>query len=141
MAGKDKCEFLRVIRKIIAEENGIPYEPRECNYEGDCTGTCPFCEKEAADLLAALKEKESQGIEIKRDVFSTMLLEKGKMDFVDACEAFASEVKRTKELFEPVGRIRCDDEDDESQRRKHEIPDWIIEEENRPLMGDVEIIS
>lgn len=57
MKGKDKCEFLKGIRKRMAEANGIPYEPRECTYEGDCTGTCPFCEKEAAELMAKIKEK------------------------------------------------------------------------------------
>ena len=45
MKGKDKCEFLKGIRKRMAEANGIPYEPRECTYEGECTGTCPFCEE------------------------------------------------------------------------------------------------
>ena len=76
MTGKEKCEFLREIRKNMAEANGIPYEPRECNYEGECSGTCPFCEKEAANLLAALKEKKFQGVEIKTDQYSTMLLNK-----------------------------------------------------------------
>jgi hypothetical protein len=70
MKGKDKCEFLREIRKNMAEANGLSYEPHECNYEGDCSGTCPFCEKETADLLAALKEKERQGLEIKIKLMS-----------------------------------------------------------------------
>ena len=109
MKGKDKCEFLKGIRKRMAEANGIPYEPRVCNFEDDCTGTCPYCEKEAADLLAALKEKDRQGIDIKTDAFSTMLLEKGKMDYDDACEAFASEVER------------------------------IMKKQERPLMGDIRI--
>ena len=67
MKGKDKCEFLKGIRKRMAEANGIPYEPRECTYEGDCTGTCPFCEKEAAELMAKLRKKEAEGAEIKKD--------------------------------------------------------------------------
>lgn len=94
MTGKEKCEFLREIRKNMAQANGIPYEPRECNFEGECSGTCPFCEKEAADLLSALKEKERQGIEIKRDELTTMLLDNEKMDFNDTCEAVTSEVER-----------------------------------------------
>lgn len=141
MKGKEKCEFLREIRKNMAEANGISYEPRECNYEGDCTGTCPFCEKEAADLLAALKEKESQGLEIKIDVFSTMLMEKGKIDFDDAYEAFASEVEQTMEMLKPVGRIRYNEEDAESQQRELEEMKRIIEEQKRPLMGDIHYIK
>lgn len=69
MKGKDKCEFLKGIRKRMAELNGIPYEPRECTYEGDCTGTCPFCEKEAAELLAKLRKKVAEGAEIQNDDF------------------------------------------------------------------------
>ncbi len=69
MKGKDKCEFLKGIRKRMAELNGIPYEPRECTYEGDCTGTCPFCEKEAADLMAELKKRKAEGVEIQTDDF------------------------------------------------------------------------
>ena len=142
MTGKDKCEFLREIRKNMAEANGIPYEPRECNYEGDCSGTCPFCEKEAADLLAALKEKERQGVEIKTDVFSTILLEKGKLNFNDAFEALASELERREEMLKPVGRIRCDEKEAELRRRQEEEleqeKERIMKEINRPLMGDID---
>ena len=67
MNGKDKCKFLKGIRKRTAEANGIPYEPKECTYEGDCTGTCSYCEKEAAELIAMLKKKEAEGAEIKKD--------------------------------------------------------------------------
>ena len=59
MTGKEKCEFLKEIRKNMAKENGIIYEPRECHHEGYCTGTCPLCEKEAANILAELKKKQS----------------------------------------------------------------------------------
>ena len=138
MTGKEKCEFLKGIRKRMAEANGIPYEPRECNFEGGCSGTCPFCEKEAADLLAALKKKESKGEEIKRDEFSTLLLEKGKMEFDDAYEAFALEVEQMREMFKPVGRIRCNEEDVESQQREIGEMKRIMEEQERPLMGDID---
>ena len=69
MKGKEKCEFLKGIRKRMAEANGIPYETRECTYEGECTGTCPFCEKEAAELMAKLRKKEAEGVEIQTDDF------------------------------------------------------------------------
>ena len=72
MKGKDKCEFLKGIRKRMAEANGILYEPRECTYEGECTGTCPFCEEEAAKLLAKLRKKEAEGVEIKTDDVGAM---------------------------------------------------------------------
>ena len=75
MKGKDKCEFLKGIRKRMAEVNGIPYEPRECTYEGDCTGTCPFCEKEAAELMAKLRRKEAEGAKIQTDLFCIEAIE------------------------------------------------------------------
>ena len=46
----------------MADANGIPYEPSECNHEGECSGTCPHCEKEAADLLAEIKETTHQEV-------------------------------------------------------------------------------
>ena len=86
MKGKDKCEFLKGIRKRMAEVNGIPYEPRECTYEGDCTGTCPFCEKEAAELLTKLKEKEAEGAEIKTDNVGISAIELGINECQDSHE-------------------------------------------------------
>ncbi len=65
MKGKEKCKLLKEVRKEFADANGIPYEPRECNYEGDCLGTCPACEKETEDLLALVKQKEDNGEDIK----------------------------------------------------------------------------
>ena len=75
MTGKEKCEFLKEIRKNMAKENGISYEPRECHHEGDCTGTCPLCEKEAAEVLAELKNKEKNGEKIQIDTEAIKVLE------------------------------------------------------------------
>lgn len=72
--GKKKCEFLRGIRKRMADANGIEYSPKECGYLFDCSGTCPFCETEAAELLTLLKMKEAQGCEIIHDDISIKLL-------------------------------------------------------------------
>lgn len=64
--GKKLCEGLRKVRQRIAELNGIKYSPKECNHEGDCEGTCPVCEIEAAYLEQKLKELEKEGVEVKR---------------------------------------------------------------------------
>ena len=55
--GKDKCEILKEIRKYVAEKYGLAYEPKKCNNEGDCKGTCPKCEAELADLQDQLQAK------------------------------------------------------------------------------------
>lgn len=67
MTGKEKCEFLKEIRCKMAAENGMPYKPRDCHHEGDCLGTCPLCEAEAAYLLSEIKKKEREGNSIKID--------------------------------------------------------------------------
>ena len=75
MTGKEKCEFLKGIRKRMAEANGIPYETRECTYEGDCLGTCPICEQEARELLAQIRLKEANGAPIQVDEDAIAMLE------------------------------------------------------------------
>ena len=55
--GKEKCEFLREIRRQIAEKYGLDYSPAECHHEGDCRGTCPMYEKEVSDLMRQLEDK------------------------------------------------------------------------------------
>lgn len=61
MTGKEKCRVLRRIRRDVAEANGIPVTERECTHQGDCRGTCPYCEAELKKLEGALEEKRSLG--------------------------------------------------------------------------------
>ncbi len=70
MTGKDICEVLKSIRKNIAELNGIEYEPHECDHDGPCSGTCPNCDFEAADLMKKLRRKEACGSPIRIDAES-----------------------------------------------------------------------
>lgn len=62
--GHRKCELLKIIRKSIAEANGIPYEISECTNQGACTGTCPYCDAESADLRKKLEEKAEAGEQV-----------------------------------------------------------------------------
>lgn len=64
--GKHICEVLKGIRKQIAEANNIDYIPSVCNHKGDCSGTCPMCEKEKSFLeqQIGLKQKAGQAIKI-----------------------------------------------------------------------------
>lgn len=48
--GRYICNTLKAIRKQIADANGIDYSPEECNYKGECMGTCPKCEQDVRDL-------------------------------------------------------------------------------------------
>ncbi len=59
--GKILCEKLKEIRLEVARANGIPYEPAECHYEGECSGTCPRCEAEVKYLERQLDLKRVMG--------------------------------------------------------------------------------
>lgn len=59
--GKEICGILKDIRRRIAEANGIEYVAAECRYEGDCNGTCPRCEAEAAALWRQLDMRRAAG--------------------------------------------------------------------------------
>lgn len=65
MKGKDICNTLKGIRKQIADENGIEYLPSECNYHGDCSGTCPKCEGELRYIENQLAIRKAAGKTIK----------------------------------------------------------------------------
>ena len=67
--GGSICNRLKFIRKRLAEQNGIVYKVERCpNSDGCKEGTCPFCEKEADDLMAVLLEKEKRGEKVVWDV-------------------------------------------------------------------------
>ncbi|MBR6050370.1 MAG: hypothetical protein IKP68_04095, partial [Clostridia bacterium] len=63
---KEKCSYLKSIRKQICDEYRIPMEIADCTYEGRCKGTCPKCESEF-DLINSYlndnKRKVTNGYE------------------------------------------------------------------------------
>lgn len=63
--GKSTCKVLKDIRQKIADENGIRYVPKECNFKGECKGTCPACEAEIRYLEDELRRKQRNGFAVK----------------------------------------------------------------------------
>ena len=61
MIGKEKCKYLREIRKKIALENDIRLVTDECAYKGECKGTCPKCEAEVRYLEQELDKRKKLG--------------------------------------------------------------------------------
>jgi len=59
--GKNRCEYLKEVRRRIATENNIPLEQRECTFKGECSGTCPFCEAEMRYLEKELHKRRTLG--------------------------------------------------------------------------------
>ena len=72
MNGRDKCELLNEIRQKIALKNNIEFNIEECTYEGDCTGTCPKCERELEYLEMELKNKQYKGEKIELEGIFTL---------------------------------------------------------------------
>lgn len=62
--GKNKCRFLREVRKTIAQMNNISIVFSECTHTGMCRGTCPVCDREIFELETALKEKILRGEQV-----------------------------------------------------------------------------
>lgn len=61
MKGKEKCKALREIRRKIAENNDIEYITKECEFQGECKGTCPKCEAELAYLEKEVERRRKLG--------------------------------------------------------------------------------
>lgn len=59
--GRDVCNELKSIRRNIAEENGIRLDISECNYKGECDGTCPRCDAELQYLEQELSRRSFMG--------------------------------------------------------------------------------
>ena len=59
--GKQTCKILKEIRRQIAEANDIEFITSECQYQGDCLGTCPKCEAEVRYLEQQLERKRRVG--------------------------------------------------------------------------------
>ena len=72
MNGRDKCELLNGIRQKIALKNNIELNIEECTFEGDCTGTCPKCERELEYLENELNKKQANGEKIELEGIFTL---------------------------------------------------------------------
>jgi len=59
--GKRTCDILKDVRRKVAQENDIPLVERECTHEGDCRGTCPYCEAEVRYLERELSKRRALG--------------------------------------------------------------------------------
>lgn len=61
MLGREKCKYLREIRRRIATENDIKLVTKECTFKGECKGTCPKCEAEVLYLEREINKKKKLG--------------------------------------------------------------------------------
>jgi len=59
--GRKICNTLKQIRQQIAEKNEIEYVTSDCNFEGECQGTCPKCESELQYIENELHKRTQLG--------------------------------------------------------------------------------
>lgn len=59
--GRRTCEVLKEVRRKVAQENNIALTEHECTFEGDCRGTCPYCEAEVRYLERELQRRKALG--------------------------------------------------------------------------------
>ncbi len=67
---------MKEVRRKIAQENDIPLVERECTHEGDCRGTCPYCESEVRYLERELSKRRALGkaVTVAGIAVSTMMM-------------------------------------------------------------------
>jgi len=59
--GKEKCVYLKSLRKEACRRYQLPVEIIDCTYTGPCIGTCPRCESELEEIAARMNEQERMG--------------------------------------------------------------------------------
>ena len=138
MTGKEKCRALRAIREKIARENELSYPTDECHHQGKCSGTCPRCEQELADLTRQLEKRKSLG---KRVAVAGLCL--GMTASLSACSVVDAVVDEVIEQIRPAapvddldGYVVCPDLDPTIDELTGEI-DIYMTEEPYALEGDV----
>ncbi len=47
---KEKCRYLKEIRKHWRDDHGIAVDIAQCSFQGRCIGTCPKCEQELSTI-------------------------------------------------------------------------------------------
>ena len=100
MKGKQICKALKEIRLNIAQANDIEYTPAECNHKGDCSGTCPQCEKELRYIERQLLRRQILG---KAAVVAGLAI--GATSIAPAMAQthnYVPKVEQSKEILKPV---------------------------------------
>lgn len=138
MTGKEKCSALRAIREKIARENELSYPTDECHHQGKCSGTCPRCEQELADLTRQLERRKSLG---KRVAVAGLCL--GMAASLSACaviEDVIDQIRPTAPLEDLDGYVVCPDLDPTDIDELTGEIDVYMTEEPYELEGDVPYI-
>ncbi len=113
--GKAECNILKKIRHQIATENGIEYKISECDFQGDCKGTCPKCESELKYLENQLIQKKKLGKSVlvaglSAGIITTLLSCQQKPKEVLAAPMVTSDSVKVDKISLPDSNVVIDDD-------------------------------
>ena len=126
MKGKKICKALKEIRLNIAKTNDIDYIPAECNHKGDCSGTCPQCEKELRYIEQQLLRRQTLG---KAAVVAGLAL--GATSIAPAMAQTYHNVPKVEQSKEELKPVDCAPNDTAAII----VRGTVIDETNEPLIG------
>ncbi|MBP5455110.1 MAG: OmpA family protein [Paludibacteraceae bacterium] len=115
-SGKSICKTLKSIRKQIADSNGIAYTPSECTFSGECTGTCPNCERERQYLERHLSSKLEAGkalkiVSIVAGLSAMVACQKAQGQNAEEDSSFRQEFRWDSYPFHFNGELRPEDDE------------------------------
>ena len=126
MKGKQICKALKEIRLNIAQANDIKYTPVECNHKGDCSGTCPQCEKELRYIERQLLRRQTLG---KAAVVAGLAL--GATSIAPAMAQTYHVVPKVEQSKQELKPVDCAPNDAAAII----VRGTVIDETNEPLIG------
>lgn len=107
MNGKEKCDFMRRMRRLAAEKLGLKYEPVECDGSQDCRGRCEITVAETEDLQRQLDDSGRADVDFEDAVH----------DEIDHLENPGAKVPEPQKIrpYDPFGRHSLDEVAPENQ--------------------------
>lgn len=122
MNGKEKCDFMRRMRRIAAEKLGLEYSPDPCDNSGNCRGRCEITSAETEALQQQLNDSGRADINFEDAVHNE----------IDNLENPGCEIPEPQRVhpYDPFGRRILDEvapEDSATARYLQELEDEFEE--------------
>jgi TonB family protein len=136
--GKKTCKILKEIRRQIAEANDIEYVVEECQYKGDCLGTCPKCEAEVRYLEQQLHQRQLLGKAVVLAGVSVGMFTLSSCNFNNKTQG-ESPMAATEEVT--TGSVLMPAKKDTSNDTIVQVKSDIVKSVRQPLMGTAPVIK